>query len=230
MKTERIAIGDIPAIVWGEMSEKAYLCVHGKMSCKEDMAGVAEIAVPQGYQVISFDLPQHGERRNEPARCDVWNGVRDLTAVGDYVFARWREVSLFACSLGAYFSLNAYPARPFARCLFQSPVLDMELLIRRMFLWFGVTEARLEREGEIDTPIDPLRWDYYQYVLAHPVTRWDTPAQILYGNRDELQPLSAAESFAARFGGQVTVAEGCGHAFMDAGEPAVVRRWLEKNI
>ncbi|MBR4081408.1 MAG: alpha/beta hydrolase [Clostridia bacterium] len=230
MKAERITIGGIPAIVWGEPSEQAYLCVHGKMSCKEDMAAMADIAVQRGYQVISFDLPQHGERKDKPDRCDVWNGVRDLTTVGDYAFARWREVSLFACSLGAYFSLQAYPARRFARCLFQSPILDMELLIRRMFLWFGVTEERLEQEGEIDTPIDPLRWDYYQYVLAHPVARWEAPTRILYGSRDNLQPMSAAEGFAARFGAQLTVAEGCSHAFMDDGEPAVVRRWLEDNL
>ena len=118
MRVERISIDGIPALIWGELSDKAYLCVHGKMGCKEDAAGIAALAEQRGYQTISFDLPQHGERKNEDRRCDVWNGVRDLTAVGDYVFARWQEVSLFACSLGAYFSLQAYGERRFGKCLF----------------------------------------------------------------------------------------------------------------
>ncbi len=35
MKELKIAIGGIPVIVWGEPSEKVYIYVHGKMSCKE---------------------------------------------------------------------------------------------------------------------------------------------------------------------------------------------------
>ena len=40
MKTIKININNIPAIIWGKPSDKVYLYVHGKMSCKE----VAEIA------------------------------------------------------------------------------------------------------------------------------------------------------------------------------------------
>ena len=106
----------------------------------------------------------------------------------------------------------------------------MEHLIRKMFLWFGVTEKRLASEKEIETPIDPLRWDYFQYVLAHPVERWDVPTCILYGDKDDLQSLPVTEKFAAKFGAKVTVAPGCSHAFMDGDEPAFVRRWLEEHI
>ena len=35
MKTERILVSGIPAIIWGEPSKKVYLHVHGKMSRKE---------------------------------------------------------------------------------------------------------------------------------------------------------------------------------------------------
>jgi len=101
---------------------------------------------------------------NESDRCDIWNGIRDLTAVGAYVFDRWSGVSLYACSLGAFFSLHAYKNRRFERCLFQSPILDMEYLVGQMMTWFDITPERLEREKEIDTPIDLLSWDYYQYV------------------------------------------------------------------
>lgn len=37
-------------------------------------------------------------------------------------------------------------------------------------LWSGVTEAELESKKEIPSPVDTLRWDYYQYIIYHPIT------------------------------------------------------------
>ena len=44
MKTLKIIIEGIPAIIWGEASEKVYIHVHGKMSRKEYAEAFAEIA------------------------------------------------------------------------------------------------------------------------------------------------------------------------------------------
>lgn len=230
MQTEKVRIGGIPAVVWGEKSDRVWLCVHGKMSDKESAEGLARIAAERGWQTISFDLPQHGERRGESDRCDVWNGVRDVNLVADYAFARWQEVNLYACSLGAYFSLQGLQERPFRKFLFQSPIVDMEHLIRKMFLWFGVTEERLAAEREIDTPIDLLRWDYFQYVLAHPVQRWTAPTHILYGGRDDLQDREVMEDFAGRFGCHLTVAENSLHPFMEPADGPIVDGWLRAHI
>ena len=87
---------------------------------------------------MSFDLPEHGERA-DPKRCDVWDGVSDLRTISDYAFANWERVSLYACSIGAYFSLNAYNAMPFEKALFQSPIVDMERLVIYMILCAGTT-------------------------------------------------------------------------------------------
>ncbi len=230
MKIEKITIRDIPAIIWGEPSGKVWLCVHGKMSCKESAEGIAQTAAQRGYQTISFDLPQHGERIHEPDRCDIWNGIRDLTVVGDYVFDRWSEVCLYACSLGAFFSLHAYRERRFKRCLFQSPILDMEYLVQQMMTWFDISEEHLEREKEIDTPIDLLSWDYYRYVLCHPVTEWNSPADILFGGRDNLQTLDIVRSFAERNNCTVTLSENSDHSFMSVQDVRIVMNWLNDNI
>ncbi len=52
----------IPAILWGEHTGNLYIAVHGNMSNKADEPIVifAEEAVKKGYQVLSFDLPEHG--------------------------------------------------------------------------------------------------------------------------------------------------------------------------
>ena len=36
MNIERITIDSIPAMIWGEKSNKVYIAVHGNMSNKED--------------------------------------------------------------------------------------------------------------------------------------------------------------------------------------------------
>jgi pimeloyl-ACP methyl ester carboxylesterase len=105
MQKTRIEINRIPALVWGEKSDKVYLCVHGKMSSKESAEGIAKIAAQRAYQTVSFDLPGHGERIHEDKRCDIWNGIHDLTAIGDYVFANWKEVSL--CTLAVWARISA---------------------------------------------------------------------------------------------------------------------------
>ncbi len=161
MTKEKIYLANIPVIVWGEQSAKAYLFVHGKMSSKESAEAFAEAAAAKGYQTISFDLPEHGERIADSAyKCNLANGISDLTQVGDFVFGKWKTVSLFACSLGAYFSLQAYRERHFENCLFQSPIVDMEYLIRQMFFWFNITEEQLQKEEEIPTPVDTLSWPF----------------------------------------------------------------------
>ncbi len=69
------------------------------------------------------------------------------------------SISLYACSLGAYFSLVAWRDVIFRKCLFLSPVLDMERLIRNMMRWTGVTEERLREEKEIPTSFgETLSW------------------------------------------------------------------------
>ena len=230
MKKIRIEINHIPVLVWGEKSDKVYLCVHGKMSSKESAEEVANIAEQRGYQTISFDLPEHGERKNEDKRCDIWNGIHDLTVIGDYVFANWKEVSLYACSLGAYFCLNAYNTRKIKKCLFQSPILDMEYLIKQMMVWFEISEERLAREKEIETPIDIMTWDYYQYVKEHPVLKWNIETHILFAGRDTMQSLEIVREFVNNFNCVLTLSENSEHPFMGEEDGTIVEQWLQDNL
>ncbi|MDF2905467.1 MAG: alpha/beta fold family hydrolase [Herbinix sp.] len=230
MIKESIIINNIPSILWGEKSDKLYLFVHGKMSNKESAEAFAEIANARGYQVLSFDLPAHGDRQDFNYRCDIWNGIHDLNVIGDYARHNWNYLSLYGCSLGAYFSLHAYQDIHFDQCLLQSPILDMEYLIHNMFLWFDVTEERLEQEKEIPTPIDILTWDYYCYVKSHPIDKWLSPTCILFGSLDQLQNRSIMEFFAQKFRCSLTVSEGCDHPFASDKEGEIVTQWIIKHL
>ena len=226
---KKISIENIPALVWGRESEKVYIFVHGKQSRKEYAAQFAAVAEEKGFQTLSFDLPEHGER-TDGERCDVWGGKKDLTAVANYAFKRWKSVSLFACSIGAYFSLEALGERNLQKALFLSPIVNMRLLTENMMLWFGVSKERLEKEKEIATPIDFLRWDYYNYILAHPVESWKTSTAVLYGGKDSLQSRETIEAFCKKFGCTLTVSEESEHPFMAEGDEIILENWYYENI
>lgn len=230
MKKETFFLNTIPVLVWGEPSDKVYLYVHGKMSNKESAQVFAEIAAAQGYQTISFDLPEHGERTDTQYPCNLQNGMADLTEVGNYTFEKWRTVSLFGCSLGAFFSLHAYCNRHFQNCLFQSPIVDMEYLIRQMFVWFNITEEQLQEKGEIATPIDTMSWDYYRYVIEHPIAIWSAPTHILYGAKDTLQNRAVITDFSERFHCQLTVSENSEHPFMGDGDTEIIEAWMRDSL
>jgi len=230
MKTTKFNIGKIPVIIWGMKSDKACIYVHGKMSDKESAETFARIAEDKEYQTISFDLPEHGERKGENYRCDIWHGIADLHQISAYTFANWKSVSLFACSLGAYFSLQAYKDITFEKSLFLSPIVNMAYLIQNMFLWFHVTEEMLYIKREIPTPIDTLSWDYYQYVKKNPVTKWHSPTCILYGGKDHLQSLQVIENFAKSKHAALTISKHSEHSFMGNGDDEVVKNWIYDNL
>lgn len=103
-------IENIPAILWGETSNNIFIVIHGNMSNKEDdvIEIFAKQAIKLGYQVLSFDLPEHGERAKESTPCKVQNCIKELALVMNYTKENWRNIILFACSMGAYFSLLEY--------------------------------------------------------------------------------------------------------------------------
>lgn len=226
-----VNVDGIPALVWGSKSEKVYIHAHGKMSRKEFAESFAVIAESKGYQTISFDLPEHGKRaENHEYRCDIWNGIRDLKLIAGYAFKRWKAVFLYGSSLGAFFSLHAYKELPIKKCLFQSPIVDMENLIKKMMAQLSVTEDDLRKRGEIPNPIDPLRWDYYRYVKEHPITAWDIPTAILYGGKDWFQSEEVIQRFAQAHGCDLTLSPGREHAFMGDGDEEIVNDWYLKKI
>lgn len=65
MKQEKLKIGETPTILWGEPSQKLYLLIHGQGGNKEKAEFLSQIVCNSGYQVLSIDLPEHGERKNE---------------------------------------------------------------------------------------------------------------------------------------------------------------------
>lgn len=233
MEMETLFIRGIPAVVWGELSHHVLIAVHGNLSHKTDtvIRLLAEAAIPKGLQVLSLDLPEHGDRPKGNPPCKASAAKADLGLVMEYAKSRWREISLFACSMGAYFSLLAYPDETIRQCLFLSPVVDMRRLIENMLRWSNLSQQRLAAEGELVTVAgQTLYWDDYCFIKAHPVTRWEPQTEILYGENDGLCERAVLDAFVQRFDCRLQVVKQGEHWFHTPEQLAVYRNWLEKRI
>lgn len=229
MKTELMDIHGIPAVSYGDGSDKLYLYVHGRYSRKEEAKRFAEKVVPRGYQVVSFDLPEHGQREGESYSCTAEHGSKDLRTVYSHIADRYKSISLCATSLGAYFSLLAFQNNNLDRCLFISPLLDMEHVIRTMMIWAKVSESELQERGEIETSFgELLSWDYYTYVKRHRIDRWNHDTYILYGENDSITERTVLDSFTERFHCKVTLIENGEHYFQGEEQLKIVSDWLDR--
>ena len=231
MKKEKIMMGKVPCILWGEASKKLVLYIHGKCGNKEEAADFAAIAVQKGYQVLSLDLPGHGERTKEMADFVPWHVTKELNFILEACKKKYNSISLYACSIGAWFSLLAFKEETFKQCLFVSPVLDMKHVITNMMEWAKVTVEELKSKQEIPTDFgETLSFQYWQYVLAHPIEKWYSPTSILYGTADHLTKQSVVEAFAKRFQSQVTLMKNGGHWFHTEEELKFMRDWIQSQF
>lgn len=183
------------------------------------------------HQVLSFDLPEHGDRKDENYPCKVQNCVQDLNSIMRYAQLISSNISLFACSMGAYFSLLAYKQNTLKQCLFLSPVVNMERLINNMMIWCNIRENKLKEEKEIKTTMgQTFYWDYYCYVKEHPIDEWSNPTSILYGSNDDLCEFEVISEFVKCFNCDLQVMENGEHYFHTEKQLEFFRQWLKKYL
>ena len=192
--------------------------VHGKGGCAEEAKHYHPL-FPDS-DVIGFDY--HAQT--------PWEAKEEFPRFFDLHSEGYDSVILIASSIGAFFSMNALGEKNISQAMFVSPIVDMERLITDMMIWSKVTEEELESKKEIPSPVDTLRWDYYQYIISHPITQWSIPTAILYGGKDNLQPEESVRAFAEKFGCSLTVSENSEHPFMAQSDALIVENWLCRNI
>lgn len=232
MELKKLHIAGIPALLWGGPADRLILAVHGSHSSKLDdcIWVLAEEAVPRGYQVLSFDLPQHGERVYETDLLMPDECIRELEAMYAFGAERGQRISLFGCSMGAYFSLLAFADADIEGAWFLSPVTDMERIIRDLMAYCSITEEEFRERVLVENDIETLYYPYYAYVKAHPITRWDHPTAILRGEGDTLSAYGAVKGFADRFGCELTQQKGGEHWFHTEEQLAFFRGWLAQRL
>lgn len=148
----------------------------------------------------------------------------------EYVHKHYFHIELFACSLGAYFSMMAYKDEDIKRCFFLSPVLNMQRIIENMMEWFHIDELMLYKQKEIATPIgQTLHYDYYCYVKENNVI-WNHPTYILYGNRDDMCKYDILDMFVKTHHCELTIMEDGEYFFHTLNQFEFYRQWLKTHV
>ncbi|MDO5063069.1 MAG: alpha/beta hydrolase [Peptostreptococcaceae bacterium] len=232
MKKELLTIQGIPAILWGDPSTKIIVAVHGYQGSKGDklIQILVSSALKKGYQVMSFDLPAHGDRKEE-GELRIPDCIRDLRQVMDHVQQHWQEVSLFANSLGAYLSLLGYGEERLHHAWFLAPLVDMVRFLDDLLRAFQITPKQLEQAKKIIAPDGQvLDWNFYQDAKSLPLSTWETPTHILYGKKDEVCAADTIQRFVERSKAHLTTLPQAEHYFYTDEDRAIFSQWLDQAI
>lgn len=230
MEKEFFNIANVPAVVYGEKSDSCYFYVHGMGGNKSEAERFALIAAPRGYQVIAVDLPEHGGR-TDGAEFVPWNVAEEFRVVMDYVKSRWNKVSIRATSIGVYFSLSALKSENIEKCLFVSPLVDMQRMIADLMRLANVTEEELKIRKEIKTDFgQTLSWRYLCYARENAVKAICRNTAILYASGDELIPRETVENFAQKNGCELTVLNGGEHWLHLPSDVEKMELWEKERI
>ena len=188
-------IGHIPSVLWGETSPRVFLYVHGQGGNREEASFLASIVCEMGWQVLSFDLPEHGDRKGRELPCTMPQCVEDTQKIWAYAHEHWQTVGLFGVSMGAYIALAATANEPPAFAWLLSPTVAMGKTIEAMMRRDAVTPEALKKAGRIQTAVGQVYWwADYTFVALHPA-RTACKTTILYGAKDDLTSLSDMQEF-----------------------------------
>ncbi len=226
---EEFVLDGIPALRWGKPGGRAVVGVHGQFSNKLDpvMSHCGDVIALRGDQLITFDLPTHGDRQDDKA-FTAMAANPEVRAFAQLARSQSTEVGLLASSIGAYFSLCDTPAGTFERAWLVSPLIDLEYYIRDVMAEYSVTDEQLEAETVIDTPRAVLEWPYLRFVEDHPA-RLGIPSWIIRGDQDGMVPLDALSRFVSAPGVELVQIEGGQHFLGQPPHLGTVVAWFEER-
>ena len=226
---EELVLDGVPALRWGKPGGRAVIGVHGQFSNKHDpvMARCGDVIASWGDQLITFDLPAHGDRQDDKAFTPM-DASPEVRAFAQLARSQSTEVSLLANSIGAYFSLCDTPAGTFEHAWLVSPLLDLEYYIRDIMAEYSVTDERLEAQTVIDTPRGVLERPYLRFVEEHPA-QLNAPSWIIRGDQDEMVPLDTLSRFVGAPGVELVQVEGGQHFLGQPPHIDTVVAWFEER-
>lgn len=221
----------IPCVLWGEaVTDKLIIAIHGHFSHKEDacIAVLADVAVANGYQVLSFDLPAHGERNRNEMDCHIVKAVADIRSIFSWGKARYSDIGLFACSIGVTFGMIACENECLTQAYFLSPVVNLEQLVLQMMDDEGIDEAQLRVKEFIISPSGSIyHIDYLNFLRQHHTLNWNVQTHILTGEQDPISEVSQVQLFASLYHATFDIVEGAEHYFNRFEEINCFRLWLQ---
>lgn len=230
MNSKIFNIENIPTVLYGEPSKSCYLFIHGQGGNKFEAERFAKIATSFGYQVLAIDLPKHGIRVDK-VDFVPWEVEKELKKVMKYAKQNWQKISIRATSIGVYFCLIALKNENIEKCLFVSPLLDMERTITDLMKLANVSQNQLESQKEIKTDFgQTLSWEYYCFACNNPVKPICSDTEILFATNDNIVPFDTVKYFAENNKCNLTLLKGAEHWIHSQNDVKQMEEWEKKHI
>lgn len=191
--------------------------VHGKGGSAQEAEHYKTLF--PSHEVIGFDY--HSQT--------PWDAEKEFRAFFTEKREQYKQLTLIANSIGAFFALSSLDETLIDRAYFISPIVDIENLICNMMQWSNVTEQELAEKLEIATAFgETLSWDYLCYVRKHPII-WNVPTCILYGEHDNLTSIETVSAFATQHYADLTVMPGGEHWFHTEEQMQFLDYWVRER-
>lgn len=198
--------------------KKTLLYIHGQGGTIEE-ANHYQMLLPK-YHIIGLDY-----KKETP-----WETKEKFLSFYKQLSKQYKNISIIANSIGAYFAMNAFSGVRIEQAFFISPIVDMEKLIKNIMFSAKITEQELKEKKKIKTSFgQTLSWQYFSYVRQNPVL-WNKPTHILYGDKDNLTDFEIISSFAKNTKATLTIMPGGEHWFHTAEQMTFLDSWLKQYL
>jgi len=231
MKKEKIIIHGVSVILWGEKSSRVAIVTHGSQSHKEDrfIQACANNLCNRGFQIISFDLPEHGERRNTTPIHTINQVMVEMKIIMHFAIEHYSSIYLIGCSLGAYYTLLAYQSNSIEQCALLSPVVDLiELTLEMLENDNRTINDVIENNQIILSNGIIVRLEDYQYLIEHKIKEIQFPISILYGQKDKLIRFESIQKFVRSYDCECIVSKKSEHHFHTIEDMYEIDQWLNR--
>lgn len=183
-----------------ESPKEIIIAVHGFAGDKESSAIslLAKEMTKEGFGVVCFDFPGHGESEVEADKLTIDNCINDIETVEEYIkekYGKQMKIDLFATSFGAYIALLKifkYNTK-YNKVVLRAPAIKMdkifkENLLREKYEDFqnrGVTKLGFDRTMNVP-------FDFYKELKQNQILKIYKNSQkilIIQGTEDDVAPI-----------------------------------------
>lgn len=183
-----------------ESPKEIIIAVHGFAGDKESSAIslLAKEMTKEGFGVVCFDFPGHGESEVEADKLTIDNCINDIETVEEYIkekYGKQMKIDLFATSFGAYIALLKifkYNTK-YNKIVLRAPAIKMdkifkENLLRETFEEFqkrGITKLGFDR-------IMNIPFSFYEELKQNQILKIYKNSQkilIIQGTEDDVAPI-----------------------------------------
>lgn len=183
-----------------ESPKEIIIAVHGFAGDKESSAIslLAKEMTKEGFGVVCFDFPGHGESEVEADKLTIDNCINDIETIEEYIkekYGKQMKIDLFATSFGAYIALLKifkYNTK-YNKIVLRAPAIKMdkifkETLLRETFEEFqkrGITKLGFDR-------IMNIPFSFYEELKQNQILKIYKNSQkilIIQGTEDDVAPI-----------------------------------------